>query len=838
MKLTIPAARVYDNFLLTKENDVWAYYEVPPVSITNQNREKQEKHKEVMSQFIQGLRRYREIDMSLQPISFNLEERVKKLSKEFADDYHELAENITERTVQILNQELGFITTERWIIGVKLSDVFASETLKGKTGEVVDQLASRVLAIAGYEMMIDASFFERYGSLEEMVFQRFGAVQGRRLSEQELMHHIHYPFARGLESSLTTISESFNGTYSLTDSIINTYDDQGVIELSSPEGKSYVSILPIYKFAKNLRFNHVVDRVQELPFPVEFALKGRFESLKGTNGLQGKSNRANKRLKNFAVESLKTGDSETKNGKLNRYILLDLDEKIEERIPVMKWQAAFVVIGKNPKECRKRKNEVIDRCESLRVEVVSGIADQAKLFHYFLAGQKSDLIKSWTHYTTAEGISELMLGTSNRIGDNVGFPIGRVSELSNVSGLKPEAIARACRKVVLLNPGLANQADVAGKASSSPHIAITGPTGGGKSFLAKLIYFYCSLLNGRGLYVDPKSEYKEWLMKVAKNSYYQEKYPYFVAYIHSFNFVTLDANKIENQGVLDPFNYLDGVSLQDTVETIFEQIYDFSEHEDAQTEMLKGIKKIRALKADGQKVGMMHVVEYMMESVSIETQKTGRALFERIEGSILELAFSRGGVKGLDVTSKVTILEVADLDVPKSTESIGNYTSSQKKSVALMMCLGRFCEQFGLKNRNENTYVLFDEAWLFASSDGGRKIIKAMRRVGRTFSNTLILITQSIKDTQTEDDSGGFGRIFAFDNSDEREAILRHVGLEVNEKNIEFLEKMPQYHCLYLDIYGRWNRMLVYCPFEEVREGFRTVTHSESASAEESFRVA
>lgn len=838
MRLTVPVAKVYENFLLTKSNDVWAYYEVPAVSITNQNREKQEKHKEVMSQFFQGLRRYRDIDMSLQPVALDIDGRVKELSGDFANEYKELAENITERTVQILDRELGFITSERWIIGVKLSEVFASETLKGKMGEMADQFVSRTLSVAGYEMMIDETFFDRYGSLEEMLFQRFGAVQGHRLSEQELMHHVHYPFARGLESALSSMPQSFTGSYSLTDSIIDTYDDQGLIELSAPEGKSYVAILPIFKFAKNLRFNHVVDRVQELPFPVEFVFKGRFESLKGTNGLQGKSNRANKRLKNFAIESLRTGDSETKNGKLNRYILLDLDEKIEERVPVIKWQGAFVVFGKTPKECRKRKNEVIDRCESLRVEVVSGIADQAKLFHYFLAGQKSDLVKSWIHYTTAEGISELMLGTSNRIGDNVGFAIGRVSELSNVSGLKPDAIARACRKVVLLNPNLANQSDVAGKASSSPHIAITGPTGGGKSFLAKLIFFYCSLLNGRGLYIDPKSEYREWLLKVANNPYYQENYPLFVDYIRSFNFVTLDANNPENHGVLDPFNYLEGVSLQDTVETIFEQIYDFSEREDAQTDMIKGIKHVRSLKGEGRHVGMLNIVDYMLDSNNEETKKTGRALFERIEGSILELAFSRGEIKGLDVTSKVTILEVAGLDVPKSTESIRNYTSSQKKSVALMMCLGRFCEQFGLKDRNETTYVLFDEAWIFSSSDGGRKIIKAMRRVGRTYSNTLVLITQSIKDTQTDDDSGNFGRIFAFDNPDEREEILRHLGLEVNEKNLEFLEKMPQYHCVYLDTYGRWNRMLVYCPFEEVIESLRTVARNKSASAEESYRAA
>lgn len=835
MVLSIPVAKVYKNFLLTKDNDVWAYFKVPLVSITGQNQEKQEKHKDALNQFFQGLRRYRDIDISLEPVSFDLERRMEELGKDFSEQYLDLAEDISERTVQLLERELGLLTNERLIVGVKLSEVFSSETLKEKSLELLDQVVSRVVSLFRYQLAVDQAFFERFSLLEEMLFQRFGAVQGVRLTERELIHHVHYPFVRGLKSALSNEPLNFSDPYSLTDTIINPYENQGVLELATREGRSYISILPVYKFMnKNMRFNHVIERVQELPFPVEFQFKGRFEPLKGTNGLQGKSNRANKRLKNFARESQKTGDSEGKSGRLNRYILLDLDEKIEERIPIIKWQSAFIVYGSSVKECRKRSAQLIDYCEALKVEVVNGLADQDKLFHYFLAGQKSNLIKNWVHYTTAEGIAEMMLGTNNRIGDRVGFPIGRVSTMSNVAGLKPEQIARACRKVVMFNPMLANQADVAGKASSSPHIAITGPTGGGKSFLAKLIFFYCSLLKGKGLYIDPKSEYKKWLMKVVENPYYQKNYPLFVDYIRSFNFVTLDPDIPENHGVLDPMNYLSGANVQDTLETIFEQIYDFTEREDARTDMLRGIKQVVADKSEGKQVGLMSVIDYMVNCENEETRKSGRAIYERVEGSILELAFSRGESKGLNLHSKITILEVAGLDMPTAKENPRNYTSSQRKSVALMMCLGKFCEQFG-SDYNENTFVLFDEAWIFSSSEGGRKIIKSMRRIGRSYNNMMVLITQSIHDTKTEDDSGNFGRVFAFDNSDEREDILRHIGLEVTDQNIDWLKKTPLYHCLYLDIYGRVNRMLVYCPFEEVLESLKTVDKNASASAEELF---
>ncbi|MGQ4819428.1 hypothetical protein ACQ1ZK_20305, partial [Enterococcus faecium] len=80
----------------------------------------------------------------------------------------------------------------------------------------------------------------------------------------------------------------------------------------SPEGASYIALLPIHKFASNLAFNHIAEVLQSLPFPVEFRLKGHFEPLKGDRGLKGKSSRAARRLKNSAKETISMGDSEMK----------------------------------------------------------------------------------------------------------------------------------------------------------------------------------------------------------------------------------------------------------------------------------------------------------------------------------------------------------------------------------------------------------------------------------------------------------------------------------------------------------------------------------------------
>ncbi|EMW5383293.1 MULTISPECIES: ATP-binding protein [Enterococcus] len=64
--------------------------------------------------------------------------------------------------------------------------------------------------------------------------------------------------------------------------------------------------------------------------------------------------------------------------------------------------------------------------------------------------------------------------------------------------------------------------DITDKKANSPHIAITGPTVSGKSYLAKFIFFLSVLMNGKGLYVDPKSEFFNRIMEVINHPLYYD----------------------------------------------------------------------------------------------------------------------------------------------------------------------------------------------------------------------------------------------------------------------------------------------------------------------------
>lgn len=833
MKLQSSLGKIYKNLLITKKNDVWAYYKCPLTDMSSRNFKKQEDYKRKVEQFFNGLVRYKDIDIQINPHTMNLERRFEEFSKEYDPKFFELAKEMEERSIAMLEKELKLVTTETFYIGIRLNGASSARTVKGKMAELTEELIAKTVSGAGYRLAVDKEFLERFGVAEEILFQQVGMMNGSRLTGEELVHLYHYHYIRGTKESLQPTNE-LSSNYSITDTILNPNEHTGMIEMKSKSGRTYISILPIANFKPNLRFNHSVQLSQELPFPVEFHLKGHFEALKGGGGIQNKKERANRKLKNVARESFEGGDQESKKGKLNRFILRDLDEKIDNKTPILKWMATFTVFGDTPEECQKRSAAVLNLLDSAKVEVVNGTADQMKLFHKCLPAEPLQEMKEWLHYTTAEGLAELLLGLDNRVGDNVGFPIGCVSNLSNVNGKRVDEIAKACRKRVFYNPFLASE-QVLGKASDSPHIAITGPTGGGKSFLAKFLFVLSSYMKGKGLYVDPKSEFKKWIRRVQKNPTYQKKYPLFIEYLNQYHFVTLDPNKKENWGVLDPICFLSGTDAKDTAESIFEQIYDFSDKEDARVEMLRQVKRVIAERESGEKVGLMQVIQRMQASENPEVRKSGNALFEIVDGSNLQLAFSFGESKSLNLTEKVTILEISGLKLPKATDDPRNYSAVQKKNIALMLPLGKFCEQFGKQDYTEHTYVAFDEAWIFTVARGGADVVNDMRKVGRSQNNQLILITQSIRDVNSEEESGNFGRIFAFDKMDERTLILEHMGLEVNKENLEWLGTTPARHCLYKDLYGRVNRILVYCPFEELVELFRTVEETSNAKAEELF---
>ena len=72
-----------------------------------------------------------------------------------------------------------------------------------------------------------------------------------------------------------------------------------------------------------------------------------------------------------------------------------------------------------------------------------------------------------------------------------------------------------------------------------------------------------------------------------------------------------------------------------------------------------------------------------------------------------------------------------------------------------------------------------------------------------------MLVTQSVKDLKTSDDTTGFGTVFAFPENTETEAILEHLRVENDAASRAWLENQTMGQCIYYDTFGRKERITV-----------------------------
>lgn len=235
----------------------------------------------------------------------------------------------------------------------------------------------------------------------------------------------------------------------------------------------------------------------------------------------------------------------------------------------------------------------------------------------------------------------------------------------------------------------------------------------------------------------------------------------------------------------------------------------------------------------GERVGLMHVVDWLEKHSDEKIHEYGRFLYLTITDSILRLGFSYGENASLDFKEKTTVLEIQDLTLPKDDISPELYSDADRKALCLMISLGRFCEMFGKRDIEQKTAVYFTEAWVFNKSNSGRAIISSMARVGRSQMNQLVLDTQFIDDLGTEDEKGNYGIVFAFDEDSERDKILTHLGLECNEVNRKEMKRMIKGQCWMRDIYGRVGKLNVHSLFEEFTEALKTTEKTSNSEAEE-----
>ncbi|MER0466409.1 VirB4-like ATPase ConE [Bacillus cabrialesii subsp. cabrialesii] len=830
MRIKTPMKAIHKNLLLTRTGDVWAYYRIKSNSIPMQNREKVEMYKKKWQHLFEEITSYEDFHLMMYPSEYELERRFKDLETDIAADAMDVARYYNEETVRLLEQRLGRLTKYDFILGVKLKSslVNISVELKDNILSFFNTATDTVVKMLGWEQNVSTSFFEKYEEVEETLANIMTSVRGEQLTESEMTYINRYHFVRGLNHQTNEESE-IKDVRSITNTIIDP-TDPSVLHLHSDQDAGYTAFVVIDEFLYNMSESDLFYEAQSLPFPVEVQMKIQTESKSITKPAL---NLKRQQLKEEQKEQQSTGDRSDVSTVTSATMVRHLQDEIKkEDVHVMNWLAVVVVHGKTKKECVGKSKIVKRHLKGAGITCRLPVADQLNLFYKMLPGEKLDITdKNWIQKTTQDGVAEGLFAVNSDIGSKIGFFLGWVDRFREHTDL--ENAIMSSREFVLFHPFLANQ-QLKGSKTRSPHCLITGDTGNGKSYLAKLIFNYISMLNIKSLYVDPKKEMRKWIRKVLNDETIRENFPLYIAHLEKYNYITLDHEDQKNWGALDPVSFLPPMKAKELVQVIFEQVYDFKGKDDINTAFLRATSDVIEEKQKGNQVGSLDIIRKMQDHPEKAVQKAGDYLNEVVSDSILKLCIHDGSNPALSLEERITILEVENMDLPDYSERIENYTISQLKSSAVMFALGKFCELFGM-NPDEQTVEFIDEAWIFTTSQQGKKVERQMRRIGRSYNNAEYFISQSTKDALNDEDKGNFGVAFAFDEPNEREEVLKWMNMEVTEENKKMMESMFQGQCLFKDYYGRTSKISIECLFEEWQGALKTVEKKAVAYAEEKY---
>lgn len=828
-RLEYPIAKTDGNMALRKDGVVTAFYRVPNTPITITDTDKKKKHKITVSQVVKKLAKYKYFEVSLIPRDYLLEEKMRDFSDDLADDSKVLGEQTLSKTVGLLTKEMEIPYEYEWIVGINIEKTIVKNNLTEAVTNQLSEIAENIAGFLGFEVETLENWYEDYQEIESIIYRLLSPLKAKRLTNEELFYYQRYQFLTYIPHLREDVIAN-RALENVTDTVI-TVVEEGILKLSSIYGTSYLSILPIGRYSTIFNGFHLGELLQRLSFPVWLKMKAEFIDKSGLNGQMGRSNN---RYRNIMNEAASTDTVQQDDILMGAYSLKDLMKKVGNKEELIRFGAYVTVAASNIKQLKQRRQSLLSYFQDMSVSLHEAGHDTPYLFQSLLYGQDLQVTtRKWNHLVTCKGFAELMLFTNTRSGNRIGWYIGRVDNRLTAWDNIDEAV-QGSKNLVLFNATVANKEDIAGKVTKNPHLIITGATGNGKSYLAQLLFLLTSQQNVRILYIDPKRELREHYQKVISQPDFVRRFPERKKQIENINFVTLDATLESNHGVLDPIVILEKENAQATAKNMLLYLLrQATQVELTQTTSLtNAITTVLERREAGETVGFNHVIELLCQDEDKKVVEVGEYFKAIIRNSILELAFSDGNVKGLSYDERVTVLEIADLSLPK--DGVEDISDHEANSICLMFALGAFCKHFGERNDDE-TLEIFDEAWILMQSSEGKAVIKSMRRVGRSKYNTLCLVTQSVHDAENEEDSTGFGTIFAFYEKSERKDILKHVGLEVTEKNLEWLDNMISGQCLYYDVYGNLNMISVHNLFEDIDPFLKPMKQTTSSVLENKY---
>lgn len=812
MELTNNIWAIDDSLILLKDGSVLAVFEVEPQVINTIEDGEKEDSKDLVFNYLSSIADYS--DFGIYTLNFDLElaKKIELLSHDIEQGVgtSPLANYVISNIADRLEEEVTYLLESKDYLVVPLKSVNVSSDFKVTVKQSVANVRKSVMKMVGFEELPKVDWSKEWQDQKELLQTKLHALNIQEVVKEDLMLLNRIHFLNGQyydkDSEIIALQSSIENV----DETIIEIGSGNTLKLVNGEEESYVATIPVYAYPKNVSYLHLAEEIKNIGFPVNSALKVKFSTKSGIYSLNTRARNKRKNLGNTVTETAENDDVQ-KIEVLESYQLLeDFQEKYDNKEPMVTFLHLLQITGDSIEELNVKYDILASKLKDMEVEIVKAVADQVYLFYKF---RMTELIdgdrESFLQYSSLRGLCENLFFTKKKVGTDVGFPIGRIDKnIASWYGDFKRALDNSTN-VVFTNLLQANKIGVHGKETSNPHTAITGSTGNGKSFLTILLFIYHSLLKAKVLYVDPKTEIRKQFLSVLAELEEQGEFEELQEYIRSIRFITLDMRKEENKGVLDPFSFLqDEGELTELATVLVGSVLDKDTYIKIQPYLLDSLDKVIERRNAGEKVGMLQVFDELEKSSKEEVSTAGYFLKRISKNSLLSLCFADGSQEVLKTDDKAIIVEITGLDMPKGTEK-DEMTETQLRSLTVMYALTYFCAIFGEREKDKETMLFLDEAWQIMSTPAGRQVVNRIKRTGRSFNNFLVLVTQSVKDLKTSDDTTGFGTVFAFPENTETEAILEHLRVENDELSRAWLENQTMGQCIYYDTFGRKERITV-----------------------------
>ncbi len=555
--------------------------------------------------------------------------------------------------------------------------------------------------------------------------------------------------------------------------------------------KGYMAFLTLSHIPDKAPFPGIewLYNLQRLSFPVEASVRtGTIEYSKALAQVLNKK----KELKAEDEHAVESGVETAYHIMHSRHDANELESNLRtDKFPLITTSVLLCVSAASLEELNLRIQLVKDLFSDMMIQVEIPFGDQWRGFNEFIPGAKRT-INDYVHYMDPAAVAASMIGATRQLGDGKGHFIGMSNNLpvffQHDRGPKDKRL------------------------STTASAAFIGSLGAGKSLGANLLA-YQALLNGaKVLIFDPKDERGHWADVLPELK-------------DMTRVVTLRAS-LDDRGKLDPLvGVLEPSDKLAAAETAKKILQFLARATDGTYEAIMIGKAVDQV-LDEPEPSMMKVIDYLSKSLKEAPEKRQDSLEEIVDVlSYLatsgqgQLLFGDGSQKVIDLSMRLTILQVEGLKLPDESQ-----TDYGRMAIALMMAISDFSRRFSNQSTSEFKLVLFDESWRLAKVREGRDILEELVRTGRSKNAAIYLISQNAKDLLGEEIRSNLGCRFVFRCRDvkEAEAACQILGIEPNEENIETVRSLPTGTCLMSDLEKRVNELEIRVLEERLFRAFDT----------------